>query len=270
MSTQDKKPGPAIITGAAGGMGSASAVLLAADGWPLILCDRDKQRLEHVAAPLRASVPRLDILTGDIADATFPRELIAALAGQPIGAVIHTAGLSPTMGSAADIFSVNYDATARLVEAIRPRMAAGACAVLIASCSGYLMKSPEIDAALDAIQLGGDSASLRRFAESSGPAYSISKRGVIRMVERQATPFGAERKARIVSLSPGLIDTAMGRAEERASPQMDMMLKKTPLGRHGTAEEIASVAVFLCSRGASFITGCDIQVDGGVIAALRG
>jgi NAD(P)-dependent dehydrogenase (short-subunit alcohol dehydrogenase family) len=47
------------------------------------------------------------------------------------------------------------------------------------------------------------------------------------------------------------------------------MLKKTPLGRRGTAAEIASAAVFLCSRGASFISGCDILVDGGVVAALQ-
>jgi NAD(P)-dependent dehydrogenase (short-subunit alcohol dehydrogenase family) len=270
MNAKENKPGPAIITGAAGGMGSATAALLAADGWPLLLVDRDSRRLEQVAGPLRASVPRLDILAGDIAAADFPRQLIDKLGDRQIGAMIHTAGLSPTMGSAADIFSVNYDATARIVEAIRPKMAEGACAVLIASCSGYFMKSPEIDAALDAIAPGGDSASLRKFADSSGPAYSISKRGVIRMAQRQAALFGTERKARIVSLSPGLIDTAMGRAEKIASPQMDMMLKKTPLGRYGGAEEIASVAVFLCSRGASFVTGCDIQVDGGVVAALQG
>jgi NAD(P)-dependent dehydrogenase (short-subunit alcohol dehydrogenase family) len=270
MNTKVDKYDPAIITGAAGGMGSASAALLAAAGWPLILCDRDARRLEQIAAPLRASVPRLAILAGDIADAKFPQDLLAALSGSSIGAVIHTAGLSPTMGSAAEIFSVNYDATSRLVEAIRPRMAQGACAVLIASCSGYMVKSPEIDAALDAIPPGGDSASLHRFAQSPGAAYSISKRGVIKMAERQAALFGTERKARIVSLSPGLIDTAMGRAEQRASAQMDMMLQKTPLGRYGSAEEIAAVAVFLCSRGASFVSGCDIQVDGGVIAALRG
>lgn len=270
MANQIDNLGPAIITGAAGGMGSASAALLAAQGWPLILCDRDAPRLEQVAAPLRSSAPTLDILAGDIATGKFLEDLIATLAGRTIGAVIHTAGLSPTMGSAADIFSVNYDATARLVEAIRPRMAEGAGVVLIASCSGYFVKSPEIEAALDAIPPGGDSTSLRKFAESPGAAYSISKRGVIRMAERQSALFGAERKARVVSLSPGLIDTAMGRAEQRASSQMDTMLKKTPLGRYGTAEEIASVAVFLCSAGASFISGCDIQVDGGVIAGMRG
>jgi NAD(P)-dependent dehydrogenase (short-subunit alcohol dehydrogenase family) len=148
-------------------------------------------------------------------------------------------------------------------------MAAGGCAVLIASMAGYMMSSPEIDAALDAIGPGENSSSLHKFAPSSGAAYSISKRGVLRMVERQAALFGAQRKARIVSISPGLIDTAMGRAEQRASSQMGMMLEKTPLGRYGTAEEIASVAVFLCSPGASFITGSDIKVDGGVLAALR-
>jgi len=265
--TENRMPGVAIVTGAAGGMGSASARQLAALGWPLILCDIDAGRLEEIATPLRAHGQRIEILPGNIADPSFPDQLIAAIGNRPVGAMVHAAGLSPTMGDAALILAVNYDATARLVEAVRPRMAEGACAVLIASSSGYAMSAPEYDAALDAIGPGGDSSSLLKITTHPGMAYALSKRGVLQMVERQAALFG-ERKARIASISPGLIDTAMGRAEQKASPQMETMLAKTPLGRYGTADEIASVAVFLCSPAASFISGSDIKVDGGVLAVL--
>ena len=71
-----------------------------------------------------------------------------------------------------------------------------------------------------------------------------------------------------MSISPGLIDTPMGRAEQKAHPQMDLMLANTPLGRYGLGDEIAKVAVFLCSNGASFVTGSDVKVDGGVLGTM--
>jgi NAD(P)-dependent dehydrogenase (short-subunit alcohol dehydrogenase family) len=258
----------AIVTGAVGGMGSACAVRLAAEGWSMILCDIDPVRLEALAAPLRAPGLNIDLLAGSIADAVFPDRLLTAIADRPIGAVIHSAGLSPTMGSAEQIMTVNYDASARLVALIRPRMSPGGCAVLIASSSGYSTVDPAVLAAIDAIPEDGGGASLLAFANgSSGYAYSISKKAVLRMVERQATAFG-RRGARIMSISPGLIDTPMGRAEQKAHPQMDKMLALTPLGRYGTSDEIAKVAVFLCSPGASYLSGSDIKVDGGVLAAM--
>jgi NAD(P)-dependent dehydrogenase (short-subunit alcohol dehydrogenase family) len=104
-------------------------------------------------------------------------------------------------------------------------------------------------------------------APSPQMAYPISKRAVIRLVAHEATAFG-ERGARIVSISPGLIDTAMTRAEQTASDQMKPLLARTPLGRLGTADEIASVAIFLCSKDASYVTGSDIRVDGGMLASL--
>lgn len=268
MSTTPDGNRLAIVTGAAGGMGSACAIRLAAEGWSMILCDIDPARLEALAAPLRAPGLTIELLAGSIADANFPDRLLIAIAARPIGAVIHTAGLSPTMGSAEQIMAVNYDATARLVALIRPRMLPGSCAVLIASSSGYSTTDPAILAAIDAIPADGDGASLLPFANnSSGYAYSISKKGVLRMVERQATAFG-RHGARIMSIAPGLIDTPMGRAEQKAHPQMDKMLALSPLGRYGTSDEIAKVALFLCSPGASFLSGSDIKVDGGVLAAL--
>lgn len=268
MPDQNIKPAVAIVTGATGGMGSATARELSKLGWPLILCDFDEARLEGVAAPLRDAGLEVQNLAGDVADLGFPDRLIALIDGRPIAAVVHAAGLSPTMGDPARIFSVNYDATARLVGAIRSRMVEGGCAVLISSSSAYSAQSPTIDAAIKAIGPDEDSSSLLPLAAEAGSAYSISKRGVQLMVEREAEAFG-RRKARIMSISPGIIDTPMGRAEKNAHPIMEEMIAKTPLGRTGLAEEIATVAAFLCSPAASFVSGSDIKVDGGVLAALQ-
>lgn len=148
-------------------------------------------------------------------------------------------------------------------------MARGACAVLIASSSGYDAHALGFDDAIKALGGGDDSSPLLETSTNPGYAYMLSKRGVQMLVERMAPAFGA-RDARIMSISPGLIDTAMGRAEQKEHPQMAVMLAKTPLARYGTPEEIASVAVFLCSPAASFVSGSDIKVDGGVLAALYG
>ncbi|MGB8363562.1 MAG: SDR family NAD(P)-dependent oxidoreductase [Rhizomicrobium sp.] len=266
MTPTNGNRGVAVVTGAAGGMGSAAASLLSAQGWPLVLCDLDMGRLEPLAARLRTAGP-VEILAGDIAAPAYPDALIAALGDRQIGALIHTAGFSPTMADAARILEVNYDATVRLIEVARPRMADGGCAVLIASMAAHMVTSPEALAALNALAPGEGSATLRPFAPDPQRAYPISKRAVVRLAAREAAAFAA-RNARIVSISPGLIDTSMGRAERVASAQMDALLARTPLARMGLADEIASVAVFLCSPAASYITGCDIRVDGGTLAAL--
>ena len=138
--------------------------------------------------------------------------------------------------------------------------------MLISSCSAYFVNKPEVDAAIAQL-LAGDASAVTPMVGTPQGAYPISKRAVIALVAREATPFGA-RKARIMSIAPGLIDTGMGRAEFQAAAQTQTMLDRTPLGRLGVGDEIASVAVFLCSPEASFMSGCDVKVDGGVLAAL--
>lgn len=256
----------AVITGAAGGMGAPAAKRLAAQGKSLLLCDLDAGRLEQVAAPLRAAGTQVEILAGDLADAGFPARLLAALGNRSISALIHTAGLSPTMADGPRIFEVNYNATKRLLDAVCPKMAEGSCAVLISSMSAYFVKSAEVDAAIAKL-VAGDNAAVESMIKTPQGAYPISKRAVIALVAREAAAFGA-RKARLVSIAPGLIDTGMGRAEMEASPQTKVMLERTPLRRLGIGDEIASVAVFLCSPDASYISGCDIKVDGGTVGAM--
>lgn len=266
MSDTRNPNGIAVVTGAAGGMGQPVAVRFAAQGRSLLLCDVDADRLEQVAGPLRAGGAEVSILAGDIADPAFPDQLIAALDGRPITALVHTAGLSPTLADGPRIFDVNFTATRRLIDAIRPRMAPGGCAVLISSMSAYMAARPEIDAAIRDL-IDGDGTAIAPMITEPRGAYPISKRAVIALVAREAAAFGA-KGARIASIAPGLIDTGMGRSEMAASEQTKVMLARTPLGRTGVGDEIASVAVFLCSNDASYITGCDIKVDGGTLAAL--
>ena len=76
------------------------------------------------------------------------------------------------------------------------------------------------------------------------------------------------RDARPLSLSPGIIDTGMGRLENENQPAMAQMVDTSVLARMGGAEEVARVAAFLVSDAASFMTGVDVRVDGGATVDL--
>lgn len=99
-------------------------------------------------------------------------------------------------------------------------------------------------------------------------AYQLSKSSLNRMVQRRAGAWGV-RGLRINSLSPGLIATPMGALEFERQPMKYDLLAATPITREGTMVEIADGVEFLTSSRASFITGIDLLIDGGVTAALR-
>lgn len=267
MAQQALAKGVAIVTGAAGGMGSAVARQLAEAGYSeLLLCDVNAERLEAVAGPLRQSGARVEMLAGDIADTAFPTQLLAILKNRAIAALVHTAGISPAMGNSERIIAVNLDATARLVTAIRDHMAEGSAAVLFASNSSYFPMPPEAAAAFTVPLPAGGAVSLAHLAPIPDLAYPLSKLGVRALVKREAKSFGA-RGARLVSMSPGAIDTPMLQRESQ-SEVAQRMIANSASGRKGRPEELAAVAVFLCSPAASFVTACDILVDGGHTAAM--
>ncbi len=255
----------AIVTGAAGGMGAAIARAMADEGRPLVLCDFHAAPLEELADTLRASVP-VETVSGDITDPGFPGQILATVTPRSIGLLAHAAGVSPSMADGKRIFAVNFTATQRLVEAVLPNMAEGGTAVLIASNSGQMIARPVIDRAARKVIKGKRSLIAGALLRNPGAAYSFSKRAVQLYAQVMAPAFG--RTSRIVSLSPGIIDTGMGRLEKQAGPMMDKMIAATPLQRMGKAEEIAAVVAFLASPAASYINGTDILVDGGTIAGV--
>jgi NAD(P)-dependent dehydrogenase (short-subunit alcohol dehydrogenase family) len=261
-----KPQGIAVVTGAASGMGAAAARLMSEAGWPLLLCDLNAERLEAAAAELRAAGP-VETLAGDLSDPAWGGRLVAALDGRKVAALIHCAGLSPSMAEPARILDVNLAASIRLMDAIRPHVADGAGLVLFASTAGH-MAGTAMDARIDAVTRPEDVAGLIALSPNSGAAYSVSKRGVHLLVRREAMALG-RRGVHVASISPGIIDTPMGRQEMETHPIMKQMVEISPLGRQARAEEVAAVAAFLASPAASFVTGIDVLVDGGSIPAMQ-
>ncbi len=258
----DKEQSVALVTGAAGGMGSAIARAFAAEGRPLILSDLHPAPLDALAAELGAVA-----VAGDITDPDHLAGLTAALGGRRIGALVHAAGISPSMADGRRIFEVNFTATRRLVEALLPHMADEGTIVLIASSSAHLIARPMIDRAVRKFLAHGRSRIVSLMLRSPQTAYPVSKRAV-QLYAQAMAPRCGKVGVRIVSLSPGIIDTEMGRLENEARPQMGKMVALTPLQRPGKAAEIASVVAFLASPAASFINATDILVDGGCVAGL--
>jgi NAD(P)-dependent dehydrogenase (short-subunit alcohol dehydrogenase family) len=270
MYQKTRATGVAVVTGAAGSMGKATAQALFDAGWnDLLLCDLHQDALEAAAASLRSEGAAVTIYTGDVADPAYPAGLIASLAGCPISAIVHMAGLGPNQGDPARVIDVNLGGTMRLVDAIRDHMAQGSAAVLIASNSAYFPNDTEAAALVRGALTAGQLADLHKAASTPEAAYPLSKLGVIALVKRQAKAFGL-KGARLVSLSPGATDTNMFRFEKAQSNAgvVEQMLEKSAIGRVGLPEEIASVAAFLCSPAASLIAGTDVLVDGGQVAGM--
>ncbi|MGZ4705091.1 MAG: SDR family oxidoreductase [Acidimicrobiales bacterium] len=252
-----------VVIGAASGMGAAVASLMAPRG-PLLLADRDGDRLAEVAAGLGDEV---EVMTFDI---TVPADIEALVrATGALGALVITAGLSPSMAPGRRIYEVNLVGMARTLEAFEPVLAPGSSAVCFASMSAYMMPaSPEIDAVLDAPTsptFFDDLAALDIDVDQPQIAYALSKHGVILLIKHRASAWGAHG-ARLLSISPGIINTGMGRLEAENEPAMAEMVRTSALARMAQPGEVAAVAAFLTTDAASFMTGTDVLVDGGVIA----
>ncbi len=262
-----------VITGGAGGMGRAAAEALAGRG-PIVLTDVGEKAVQAAASDLGAQGATVHPFVCDVSDAASVRALAAAVArlGE-LGALVHTAGLSPTMASAERVIEVDLVGTAYILDAMLPLAGAGTAAVCISSQSAYMI--PAFDAGLGALPgalLTGDVIERIRgnapdLLADPGIAYGWAKRVVQDLVIAVAPAWGA-RGARVVSLSPGIITTPMGERELAAQPFMQSIIALTPLGRTGEPREIASVVAFLVSDAASFITGSDILVDGGSTYAV--
>jgi NAD(P)-dependent dehydrogenase (short-subunit alcohol dehydrogenase family) len=258
-------------------MGTACVAALAPAGH-LMLVDLNDDCLavaRRAASAVGASATSLGC---DVTSATDIAGLVDTVSGTgPFRALVHTAGISPQMADGRRVLDVDLVGTARILDALLPLVQEGTAAVCIGSIAGYIDLGSALDALLDDPLAPGflDQVAATLSSPLDGDTgYVLAKRGVMRLCERLATSWGA-RGGRLVSIAPGLIDTGMGRLELENQAMMRAMADATPVKRPGAsplpgrAEDIAQLVAFLCSDAASFISGCDIRVDGGLVGAGR-
>ncbi|AGI88109.1 MULTISPECIES: SDR family oxidoreductase [Streptomyces] len=263
-----------VVVIGVGGMGEAIA-RRQGPGNRLLLADFDEATLAAVAERLRGQGHEVVTQAVDVSSASSVTALAEAAAG--LGAVtqvVHTAGLSPVQASPAAVLRVDLLGTALVVEEFGHVVAPGGAGVVIASMAGHMLRTP-LTAEQESALAHTPAEELLRlpFADPEAlgqGAYGLAKYGNRLRVQAASAAWGA-RGARINSVSPGVIATPMGQQElDGASGRtMRAMVAASGTGRLGTPEDIAEAAAFLLGPGASFITGNDLLVDGGVVAALR-
>jgi NAD(P)-dependent dehydrogenase (short-subunit alcohol dehydrogenase family) len=261
-----------VIVGV-GGMGVAVARRSGA-GRTIVLADIDSVALMAAADALIQDGHQ--VLTREV-DVTSRSSVAAvaetARAAGRVTAVVHTAGLSPQQASTEAVLAVDLLGVALSIDEFARVIGSGGAGVVIASMAGHLMPAldPDVERQLATVP-AEDLLSLDACSNitSSQIAYPFAKRANQIRVAAAAGAWG-ERGARINSISPGVISTAMGRFElaSESGGLMRAMVDNSGLRRLGTPEDIAAAAEFLLGPSASFVTGTDLLVDGGVVGAIR-
>ncbi|HWS38158.1 MAG TPA: SDR family oxidoreductase [Actinoplanes sp.] len=261
-----------VITGA-GGMGTAVARRVGS-GHTVILADAFADHLDRAVTALRAEGYDARGQVTDIADQKSVGELatVSAAAGR-LTAVVHTAGVSAATSTVEQIMAVDLAGTAYLIDAFEPVVTDGTAVVCVASMAGhYARLDPADEQALATtpadrlLELGVVTGA----GEKPVDAYILAKRGNQVRVQAAALAYN-RRGARINTISPGVIATAMAKAEQESASgeHMMAMLDACGIGRAGTPGEIAEAVAFLTGPGSRYITGTDLLVDGGQAAWLR-
>jgi NAD(P)-dependent dehydrogenase (short-subunit alcohol dehydrogenase family) len=265
--------GVLVVVGV-GGMGQAIARRLGS-GERILLADFNASALEQTAGTLRGE--GFDVTTQVVDVSSRPSVHELATKASSLGAVTriaHTAGLSPVQAPTAAIIAVDLIGVAHVLEEFEQVVAPGGAAVVIASMGGHMVRpmQPEQEVALartPAEHIGDlPFVAVDQF-DNAGSAYSFAKRANAMRVRAASVGWG-KKGARINSISPGVIATPMGLAELESPTggAMRVMIDGSAARRLGTPEDIATAAEFLLGPHASFISGTDLLVDGGVIGAL--
>jgi NAD(P)-dependent dehydrogenase (short-subunit alcohol dehydrogenase family) len=240
----------AIITGAARGIGLATAKRFLAEGWQVGLIDIEKELLKETAASLERK-RRVLALQADVSN---PRQVAGAFAKAKarfgrIDALVNNAGiavfkqaLDTTWEEWSRVMAVNLGGPFLCTQAAAPimRESGGGAIVNITSISGVRASTMRV-------------------------AYGTSKAALAHLTKQQAVEL-ALIGIRVNAVAPGPVDTAMAKQVHTAAIRKDYH-DTIPLNRYGLEEELAEAVFFLCSDKASYITGQVLAVDGGFEAA---
>ena len=257
----------------AGSMGCAIVRRIAA-GKKILLGDISEKNLEKVSNDFKyggydVETCIVDALKKDSVEA-FAKK--AASLGN-VMYFIDTAGASPNQASPEHILNLDMVGTGYAVDAFGEVMAKGGAGLIISSQTGYMCPIPnevELEILKTPTEKLRDVPIIKETATNSGLAYMIAKRVNHLQAQKAAATTWKERRARINTISPGVIVTPLAYDEfAAAGDNYQKMIDASAAMRTGTSEEIAEAGAFLLGEHAKFITGTDLLIDGGVIAAIR-
>ncbi|MEO3824731.1 SDR family NAD(P)-dependent oxidoreductase [Actinomadura sp. B10D3] len=237
--------GLAVVTGGAGGIGLRACRELARRGFGVLVADVHADGVEAAVAELRSDGFTAEGRTLDVTSRESVDALMEAVAAQgPLTALVTCAGIVHT-GSIDDctddawarVIEVNLTGTMRVCRAALPHFSPGGGTITtVASISG------------------------RTASTFSSPAYVASKAGVIGLTMSLAGQLAA-RGIRVNSVAPGIIETPM--TDTFGDERLGLLRGKIPLGRLGSADEVARAIAFLAGPESSFVTGHTMDVNGG-------
>jgi NAD(P)-dependent dehydrogenase (short-subunit alcohol dehydrogenase family) len=242
----------AVVTGASRGIGEAIAHRLAADGYSLALVARSRERLDRVAAALPSGRREHRSHVCDLGD----RDAVTALgeelrrSHQHIDAIVNNAGVGEPGAPAAQLEHWDEVLATNLRGPIQ----------LIAALENELHRSPDGGSI---VNLG----SLFGFGGAEGSLAYVASKAALHAVTRSLAVEYGRLGIRVNAVAPGFIQTDM--FDTSHPPERRAMIAlSAPLGRVGTAAEVAAVVAFLCSSESSFVSGAVVTVDGALSARL--
>ena len=258
----------------AGSMGTAIVRRIAA-GRKILLGDISEKNLEKVSHDFQYSGYDVETMIVN----ALEKESIEAFADKAaeLGSVMYfidTAGASPHQTDPEHILNLDMVGTGHAVDAFGKVMANGGAGLIISSQTGYMYPIPyenEMEIINTPTEELMDLEFIKEVAmQNSGVAYMIAKRINHLQAQRAAATTWKERRARINTISPGVIVTPLAYDEFAAAGEgYQQMIDASAAERTGTSDEIAEAAAFLLGEHAGFITGTDLLIDGGTIAAIR-
>jgi len=259
-----------VITGGAGGIGQACARVF--KNHPIVLTDYSQDRVDETVELLSKEGFDVSGIACDITSKNDIEKLTNFVADRgSLKAFIHTAGVSGTVKDLNKVYTIDLVATELLVDAFYKLAVKDSVAILLSSMMAHTVPAnKDYDFALANPQDSASFETVSKFVNNdSDLMYNFAKRGVQLLTIKNANKYG-EKGARIVSVSPGVIETPMAlKAMEEHPERMEMIKQATPLKRNGQPEDVSEVIRFLASDAARFINSTDILVDGGVIHNIK-